>query len=147
MSKEVELWHQKARPEPSSKDLSVQFGCHLEEFLEMLDTIDVLMDGTPMEYVKGSASELIHNLADGLKKGKFTVRINDRKEFLDSLADQIVTAIGSGWCAKMRVADALEEVNRSNWSKFDQDGNPIRDQHGKISKGPNYQKPNLTGMY
>ena len=61
-----------------------------------------------------------------------------------SLCDQIVTAVGVAHCAGMKIVDGLHEVNRSNWSKFDENGEPILDETRKIIKGPNYTKPDLT---
>jgi len=85
----------------------------------------------------------------GLKHGaiKFQVNPSDRNEFLDSLADQIVTATGVGHCAKMNIVEAVRRVNSSNWSKYDTDGKPIFNEHGKITKGPDYKAPDLTGLY
>lgn len=73
--------------------------------------------------------------------------IKDRKEFLDSLADQIVTGVGTGHCAGMQTVEACERVNESNWSKYDAGGRPIFDANGKITKGPSYKKPGLGGLY
>jgi hypothetical protein len=42
----------------------------------------------------------------------------------------------------MDVLGALEEVNRSNFSKFE-NGKAVFDENGKITKGKNYSKPNL----
>jgi hypothetical protein len=73
--------------------------------------------------------------------------IADRRELLDSLADQIVTAVGVGHCANMNVPEAVLRVNKSNWSKYDQDGQPIFKPNGKIDKGPNYVEPDLSGLF
>ena len=62
---------------------------------------------------------------------------------LDSLADQVVTAIGVAHCAGMDFPGALAEVNRSNWSKFE-NGAPVFLTGGKIGKGEFYTPPNLT---
>jgi hypothetical protein len=70
-----------------------------------------------------------------------------RGDFLDSVADQIVTAAGAGHCAGMQVTEAVRRVNSSNWSKYDTNGKPIFDENGKIAKGPNYEPPNLEGLY
>ena len=40
------------------------------------------------------------------------------------------------------IIGALNEVNNSNWSKFE-NGKAIFDGNGKIKKGTNYFKPNL----
>jgi hypothetical protein len=82
-----------------------------------------------------------------LKNGELLANITDRKEFLDSLADQVVTAVGAGYCAGMKTADAVAAVNRSNYSKFDKNGYPIFNKQGKIAKGADYAPPNLEGMY
>ena len=65
-----------------------------------------------------------------------------RCELLDALVDQIVTAVGVGHMMGMDVLGALEEINRSNFSKFE-DGKPVFDENGKITKGKDYVKPNL----
>jgi predicted HAD superfamily Cof-like phosphohydrolase len=41
--------------------------------------------------------------------------------------------------------DAFNEVHRSNMSKLGEDGQPIRREgDGKVMKGPNYFKPDMT---
>jgi hypothetical protein len=139
----IELWHKRARPEPTAADFNVQLGCHFEEFDEMLDTLTF----GDAEFVVEDMRELLNWLADQLKKGKCVSEIKNRKEFLDSIADQVVTGIGAAYCAGMKGADACDRVNTSNWSKFDHNGQPIRDANGKITKGPNYQPPVLDGLY
>jgi len=67
----------------------------------------------------------------------------DKTALLDALCDQVVTATGVAQYAGMNFDGALTEVNKSNWSKFDEAGNPIIDPNGKILKGPNYFKPEL----
>jgi hypothetical protein len=88
-------------------------------------------------------------VALGLKQGtmKFHVKPEDRKQFLDSQADQIVTAVGVGHCAKMNIVEGVRRVNSSNWSKYDTNGKPIFNDHGKIMKGPDYKAPDLEGLY
>lgn len=137
MMKNIELWHKRARPEPDEAALQVQLGCHIEEIVEMFDALDI-------HYSWAALADELSLLATRLKQGETIVTIKDREAFLDSLADQIVTAVGVGHCAKMRTAEAVEEVNRSNWSKFDQEtGQPMFSPYGKIVKGPNYRAPNL----
>ena len=40
----------------------------------------------------------------------------------------------------------FDEVHRSNMSKLDQDGKPIYRTDGKVLKGPNYSKPELSSI-
>ena len=137
----ITLWHKRARPEPTEKDFNVQLGCHIEEFVEMLDSLTIRVKGF------GKAIDALEDVANGLKAGTLTVSSVDRGELLDSLADQIVTAVGVGHCAKMDMVAACQEVNDSNWSKFNYKGFPEFDENGKVKKGERYRKPNLKGMY
>jgi hypothetical protein len=138
----IELWHKRARPEPTAADFNVQLGCHFEEIEEMMQSIV-----TDDEEVWQEVRSQIYVLSKLLKLGELKARVGDRKEFLDSIADQVVTGIGAAYCAGMKAADACDRVNTSNWSKFDHNGQPIRDANGKITKGPNYQPPVLDGLY
>lgn len=139
----INIWHRRARPEPTEANFNVQLGCHFEEFVEMLETLaaNPTAERSFIDlkiYVKG--------FAEGLKRGEVTMGITDRKEFLDSMADQVVTAVGVGHCANMDVPAACERVDNSNWSKF-VDGQPQFNEHGKITKGPYYAPPDLEGLY
>lgn len=143
----IKMWHERARPEPLGVHLNVQTGCHFEEIQEMV----AVMSGDD-EYSSLMLDRLhtaLTVVAIGMKQGaiKFHVKPDDRKEFLDSQADQIVTAVGVAHCAKMNIVEAVRRVNSSNWSKYDTDGKPIFNEHGKIVKGPDYKAPDLEGLY
>jgi hypothetical protein len=143
---QIELWHRRARPKPTEADFNVQLGCHLEEVVEMFDTLDFTNE-EGIEYEVRATRVALNTLARMLKSGELLATINDRKEFLDSLADQVVTSVGVGYCAGMKTSDAVAAVNRSNYSKFDKNGYPIFNENGKIAKGPDYAPPNLEGLY
>ena len=138
----IELWHRRARPEPTAADFNVQLGCHFEEIEEMMRSIV-----TNDEEVWQEVRLQIYVLSKLLKLNELKARVDDHKEFLDSIADQVVTGIGAAYCAGMKGAAACDRVNTSNWSKFDENGQPIRDANGKITKGPNYQPPVIDGLY
>lgn len=91
------------------------------------------------------AQESLETLAIQLKKYEDAYYVNpeDRAELLDALADQIVTATGVGTFLGMNVPGALAEVNRSNYSKFE-DGEPIFNENKKVMKGKDYTPPDLT---
>ena len=143
----IKMWHERARPKPDAVHLNVQTGCHFEEVMEMV----AVMSGDD-EY-SSQVLDLLHTALTvasiALKQGavKFHVKAEDREEFLDSLADQIVTAAGVGHCARMNIVEAVRRVNSSNWSKYDTDGKPIFNEHGKITKGPDYKAPKLDGLF
>lgn len=140
----ITLWHKRARPTPTDADFNTQLGCHFEEFAEMVHEL------TSEDPKIREALNMVHlfcgRLGDALKAGTGEVYIKDPVAFLDSLGDQVVTAVGTGHCAGMKVPEAIRRVDRSNWSKFDSDGMPIFSPGGKIKKGPNYAAPYLTDL-
>lgn len=146
----IEMWHRRARPDPNAKDFNVQLGCHFEEFAEMIEQLAWRNVMTNDEFKFAEDRTLfmyVSIFAKALKDGTIKASIKDRSEFLDSLCDQVVTAVGVGHCAGMKTSDAVTAVNSSNWSKYDVNGKPIFDANGKIAKGPNYHKPVLEGTY
>ena len=141
---EIKNWFELAIPSPTKDNQRVQLGVHTEEFKEMLDVIDKDVDDGRFKTSLDSCGAVVHRIAEVLKKNKeFTLLITDRTEFLDSLCDQIVTAIGVGHMYGFDILGALQEVSRSNTSKFE-NGKPLFDENGKIKKGDNYFKPNLS---
>jgi hypothetical protein len=135
----IDLWHKRARPTPDAKGLGVSLGCHAEEFVEMLDSLEHTQ-------AVWDARRAVTVLANLWKSGEHYPVIADRKELLDSLADQIVTAVGVGHCANMNVPEACLRVNQSNWSKT-VEGKFVYDANGKIAKPSTYQPPNLEGLW
>lgn len=130
-------WFEMAVPEPTLKSQMVQIGCHFEEVAEMM-----------VELGNRHESLEIDNLAD-YYKNLFTdsehiepLSLEKDIELLDSLCDQIVTALGVGYMFGFDMQSALAEVIRSNWSKFE-NGKPVFDDNGKIKKGVNYTPPQL----
>lgn len=143
--KSILEWFSIATPEPSNKDIAVQIGCHIEEFREMLKSLEKV---NPIEIGKAHAvlevvENLFKSLGSGSKEFDFKGLPKESKiELLDSLADQVVTASGIAHRMNFNFMGALSEVSRSNWSKF-VNGKPVRNEQGKIIKGKNYSPPNL----
>lgn len=140
---ETQNWFLKAVPSPTEKNISTQIGCHLEEVVEMLQE---LSPNCPYAHNNlARAIEELTELSDRMKNNHevITVDSDNRLALLDSLADQIVTATGVGTFLGMNVPGALAEVNRSNYSKFE-DGEPIFNENKKVMKGKNYTPPDLT---
>lgn len=136
-------WFKKAIPEPTSKNFHTQLGVHLEEVGEMLEELNALTS-TTQEMLTNTLNAL-QKFADHLKGNDLNieVRAGRETEFLDALCDQIVTATGVGYMESYLVPQALAEINASNWSKFDNENNPIFDENKKIIKSTNYFKPRL----
>ena len=139
-------WMSKARPQPTDVDRSTQLGVHFEEVIELADAMLLLPGLTDeAEYYIIAFVSAGQALSASLKKGMTGIDFSNiaediRVELLDSLCDQIVTALGSGFTQNMDMLGALAEVDQSNWSKFDEDGEPIFNEDRKVIKGPNYRK-------
>lgn len=134
-------WFEIAVPNPTSKNISTQIGCHLEEVEEMLQTI--YPNGSYDAELLQRAQDAITNLANHMKRKVDAYHIDVSTDLLDALADQIVTATGVGTFLGMNVPGALAEVNRSNYSKFE-DGEPVFNENKKVMKGKDYTPPDLT---
>lgn len=138
----INLWHSRARPTPDAAQFNVQLGCHLEEIVEMLGTFTLTRGAGDMRDALGA----LNRIAASLKANEISATITDRKEFLDAIADQVVTGVGAAYCAGMNAPEAVRRVDSSNWSKF-VDGQPVFDENGKIAKPPTYKPVDLTGLY
>lgn len=76
-------WHQLARPEPDSKALAVQLGCHFEEVAEMLETVTFTEENFhPILGTSTRAYEVLCALAHHLKNGESAVTITNRPALL-----------------------------------------------------------------
>ena len=69
---------------------------------------------------------------------------NDLLEVADALTDILYVTYGAGHAFGINLDKCFEEVQNSNMSKLDENGKPIYNEHGKVMKGPNYFKPNLS---
>ena len=68
----------------------------------------------------------------------------DIKEIADALTDILYVTYGAGHAFGINLDKCFEEVQNSNMSKLGSDGKPIYNEHGKVMKGPDYFKPNLS---
>ena len=69
---------------------------------------------------------------------------NDLLEVADALTDILYVTYGAGHAFGINLDKCFEEVQNSNMSKLDENGKPIYNEHGKVMKGPNYFKPDLS---
>ena len=69
---------------------------------------------------------------------------NDLLEVADALTDILYVTYGAGHAFGIDLDKCFEEVQNSNMSKLDENGKPIYDESGKVMKGPNYFKPDLS---
>ncbi len=85
--------------------------------------------------------DLIKEELDELKEA---IDSQDIKEVADALTDILYVTYGAGHAFGINLDKCFEEVQNSNMSKLDSNGKPIYNDKGKVMKGPNYFKPNLS---
>jgi predicted HAD superfamily Cof-like phosphohydrolase len=73
---------------------------------------------------------------------------NDLVEVADALGDMLYILCGT--IIEHGMQDKIEavfnEIQKSNMSKLGEDGEPIYREDGKVLKGPNYFKPNISDI-
>ena len=72
------------------------------------------------------------------------MKSKDLLEVADALTDILYVTYGAGHAFGINLDKCFEEVQNSNMSKLDEDGKPIYNESGKVMKGPNYFKPDLS---
>ena len=97
--------------------------------------------GFPDDKVTSLRYELIKEELDELKDA---INNKDIKEVADALTDILYVTYGAGHAFGINLDKCFEEVQNSNMSKLGKDGKPIYNENGKVMKGPNYFKPNLS---
>ena len=136
----IKEWFKAAKPNPSTADVCLQIGCHYEEVSEMSAA---LCDDDVAHELAATALAYKMNHIWYLGAALEELSADARVELLDALCDQIVTAVGVAYMMGMDIEGALAEVNRSNWSKFE-NGVPVFNEYGKIAKGVEYTPPELS---
>lgn len=103
---------------------------------ELSPKVDVGIDVYKLRYdlMKEENDEYL----DACKQG-------DLVEVADALGDQLYILCGTilKHGLQHKIEEVFDEIQRSNMSKLDAQGQPIFRQDGKILKGENYFKPNI----
>ena len=97
----------------------------------------------------GLSSERINLLrisliSEELEELKKAISEKNVEEVADALTDILYVTYGSGHAFGIDLDKCFNEVQESNMSKLDTNGKPIFNEYGKVMKGPNYFKPNLS---
>ena len=69
---------------------------------------------------------------------------NDLLEVADALTDILYVTYGAGHAFGIDLDKYFDEVQNSNMSKLGENGEPIYNESGKVMKGPNFFKPDLS---
>ena len=83
-------------------------------------------------------------IKEELTELKAAIDKNDIKEVADALTDILYVTYGAGHAFGINLDKCFTEVQSSNMSKLGKDGKPIYNEMGKVMKGPNYFKPDLS---
>ena len=105
--------------------------------------------GQEVKTKPGVSSEKINNLRislinEELEELKQAMKNNDLKEAVDALTDILYVTYGAGHAFGVNLDKCFDEVQKSNMSKLGEGGKPIYNEAGKVMKGPNYFKPDLS---
>ena len=95
----------------------------------------------PSEKIVDLRYKLIEEELEELKEA---IDKKDLKEVADALTDILYVTYGAGHAFGINLDKCFEEVQNSNMSKLDENGKPIYNELGKVMKGPDYFKPNLS---
>ncbi len=85
--------------------------------------------------------DLIKEELDELQEA---MKNNDLLEIADALTDILYVTYGAGHAFGIDLDKCFDEVQNSNMSKLGENGEPIYNEAGKVMKGPNYFKPDLS---
>jgi predicted HAD superfamily Cof-like phosphohydrolase len=115
------------------------------------EKVEVFMKTFGQE-VKNKASfstDKINNLRfdlikEELEELKVALENKDILEVADALTDILYVTYGAGHAFGINLDKCFNEVQLSNMSKLDKNNKPIFNENGKVMKGPNYFKPNLS---
>lgn len=128
---------------PSPENVSLQIGCHIEEFCEFIRTLRTDSDG----YAKllARTCDDLEWFASKLKRGEQMVHIpiHLREDALDALCDSEVTGNGVAYLAGFNKPAADAAVLASNDDKL-QNGQPVILPGGKIGKRQGWEAPDLS---
>lgn len=136
-------WLRACGKEPSPNDLSVQIGCHLEEFCEFLKSIRTQHPSRSMELWQIAGD--LERIARLTKTRHIVMSIPEgsRVDALDALCDSEVTGNGVAFLAGFDKVAADDAVLASNDAKL-VNGKPVILEGGKIGKPEGWRPPHLA---
>ena len=83
-------------------------------------------------------------IEEELSELKHAIDQKNLLEVADALTDLLYVTYGAGHAFGINLDKCFDEVQKSNMSKLDLNGKPIYSEKGKVLKGPNYFKPNIS---
>ena len=83
-------------------------------------------------------------IKEELEELQEAMKNNDLLEVADALTDILYVTYGAGHAFGINLDKCFDEVQNSNMSKLNENGEPIYNESGKVMKGPNYFRPDLS---
>ncbi len=83
-------------------------------------------------------------ISEELEELKNAMDSKDLLEVADALTDILYVTYGAGHAFGINLDKCFDEVQNSNMSKLGKSGKPIYNESGKVMKGPDYFKPDLS---
>ena len=83
-------------------------------------------------------------ISEELEELKNAMSSKDLLEVADALTDILYVTYGAGHAFGINLDKCFDEVQNSNMSKLGNNGKPIYNESGKVMKGPDYFKPDLS---
>ena len=109
----------------------------METFGQMVRTKPQFPDEKTMQLRCDLIKEELNELEHAMKT-------KNLKEVADALTDILYVTYGAGYAYGIDLDKCFKEVQRANMSKLGKDGKPIYNENGKVMKGPDYFKPDLS---
>ncbi len=117
---------------PAANRIDLRLNLIVEEVLELLSAAGVV--SSEVEFLSDMFAKALVRRTGGF----------DLVEVADALADIAYVVEGMNLELGINSEAVLAEVQRSNLSKLDPEGNPVYNMDGKVIKGPNYSPPDLN---
>ena len=86
----------------------------------------------------------VNLIKEELEELKIAIDTKNLIEVADALTDILYVTYGAGHAFGINLDRCFDEVQQSNMSKLDDNGNPIYNDSGKVMKGSKYFKPDLS---
>ena len=125
---------------PDAERVKLRINLLLEEVIEVIDALS----GSPSRWVDKMVGRLHHAGRCIEEMSDEDFKDLDLPHFAKELCD--VKYVVEGFAVEFGIPldEAFEEVHSSNMSKVDDDGNVIYSDEGKVLKGENYRKADLS---
>lgn len=117
-------------PHELVREFHIKYAMPVGDFPQMLTEA---REALRMDLIEEELEELQEALAN-----------DDIIEAIDALGDMVYVIYGMAIEMGVNLAPVLEEIQRSNMSKLDENGKPIYRSDGKVLKGPYFSQPNIA---